>query len=189
MKAFWKRYSYDVAKVFASRMIACFFSISLLAVGGKNDTLKYVIMGVAIVFYFFFIYSQVWKVGQHDALNIDNGSVGRNPHTGLFIGLLAGVPDMLIFVLSALNTALPTDGLTKALAIVYFIYDGIFWPLLTNVIGGKLWFYAITFLPGALWCWFVYWMGLSGFHATKMFISETPEEREIKLEKKENRKK
>ena len=189
MKDFWKRYSYDVAKVAASRLIACFFAISLLAVGGKTNFLKFVIMGCGLVIYFFLMYSQVWKVGQHDFLLAEGKIIERRPLTGLWIGLMAGTPDMLIFLLTVVNKLLPSDSLTKILAVVYFIYDGIFWPLVTQVIGGKLWFYAVTFLPCALWCALCYWLGLNGIHKTKIFISENPEEKEIRLEKKEERKK
>lgn len=200
MKAFFKRYSYDIVRAFLSHFIFGIFAITVTAVIAKTNALKYTVFAVSTFMYVFILYGEIFKVGQRDALRKGAPDYSYNPLIGLYIGLCASLFDFVILILNILyfGFGVESDVISTTLSIFYFSYDGLFEPLIFmtsdgtaegyTLYGNKIWFFVLTFLPCLVTCSVSYIMGIKNKHLTKLFIPENPEEHEIKADKKREKK-
>lgn len=200
MKAFWKRYSYDVVRAFLSHFIFGIFSITVTAVIAKTNALKFTVFAVSTLLYVFVLYGEIFKAGQRDFLRSSADDYRENKLTGLYIGLLASIPDVIILILNVLYFVfhIESDVISTTLSIFYFSYDGLFEPLIfmtadgtpetALLFGNKWWFFVLTFIPCLATSTLAYIMGERNKHLTSIFIPENPEEREIKDDKKRQKK-
>ena len=193
MKAFLKRYSYDMVRAFLSHFIFGIFSITVTAVIAKTNTLKVCIFAISTLFYVFVLYGEIFKAGQRDFLRSSAADYTHRPLTGLWIGLFASALDFVILILNILyfGFGIESDVISTALSILYFSYDGLFEPIIFMsdaegmlYLGNKWWFFILTFIPCLATCTLGYINGESNRHITSIFIPENAEDREIKTDKK-----
>lgn len=106
MKLF-KENSYDIVRLYVNQLGIMIFSLLLYTAVGSfsNETLSFwlsVFVSVfSVAFYLVLVYYVVWEIGAKDKIRIDGGRMERFKNKGLFLGLIANVPN---FVLGFLTT-------------------------------------------------------------------------------------
>jgi hypothetical protein len=200
MKNFWKRYSYSIIKLFVNQFAISIFGMVLALACGKaeNSTLMYVTSIGAILFYLFLLYAAVWEMGAKDKISADGGKLKKNYFTGLYMALIANIPNFILAILITIGIFFGNGGFISNMGAIAktisLLIQGMYTGILSLNIGGAslasyFFSYFLIPIPALLVCMIAYIFGLKNYHFTRILISETPEEAEIKREKKEQRKK
>ncbi len=198
MREFLKKYSYSAVKLFVSQMAISLFGLVLAIACAKLGKSMQIVTSVgAVVFYLFLIYTSMWEIGSKDKFGIDYGKFEANSLTGLYIGLIANVLNILLAVLVTIGLTLGNGGLLSKLGalcgtIAIFI-EGMYSGILSVHIGGaplnSFWIsYFIITIPAIATSAFAYYAGIKGIHFTKLMIPVNPEEAEIRRANKKSRK-
>ncbi len=198
MKTFFKEYFSKSVKMFMTQLVISIFGLSLtIALGMTNNAFAQVAASAAAaLFYLFMVYAESWNIGSHDIIRVDGGRLKERRLTGLYVALLANVPNILLALGTALGFAVADGGFFSSLggscATAALFIEGMYTGLLTlRVAGAPLNSYAITYfvtvIPALAVSTWAYWMGLRGYKFTNVFVSENPEELEIKNEKRRRR--
>jgi hypothetical protein len=198
VREFLKKYSYSAVKLFVSQMAISLFGLVLAIACAKLGKSMQIVTSVgAVVFYLFLIYTSMWEIGSKDKFGIDYGKFEANSLTGLYIGLIANVLNILLAVLVTLGLTLGNGGLLSKLGalcgtIAIFI-EGMYSGILSVHIGGaplnSFWIsYFIITIPAIATSAFAYYAGIKGIHFTKLMIPVNPEEAEIRRANKKSRK-
>ena len=200
MKQFFSKYSYKMVNVFITQFAISIFGNVLAFATSGNSVLCAVISGLAVIFNLFLVYTSIWDTGAKDKPAIDGGRLKLKPMTGVVIALGAYIPSYILTAVYAalLPTATTVEGTASTVcAYVYlglFLLNGAYSGLMSVInIGGALfrefwWSYLIISVPTIITCAIAYVMGAKDIHFTKLMIPLTPEEQEIKREKREARK-
>lgn len=200
MKQFLSKYSYKMVGVFVSQFAISIFGNVLALTFAKNTAATVVISIFAILFNLFLIYTSIWDVGAKDKPAIDAGRSELKASTGLFIALGAYIPSFILTAVYALllPTATTVEGTAAAICayvkLALFLFNGAYTGIMSAIeIGGQLinnywWTYFIISIPTIATCTLAYVLGARGIHFTKIMLPLTPEEQEIKREKKLERK-
>lgn len=100
MKSFFGRYSYSIVKMFVTQFVISLFGVGLAMATAStaNDTLTIIVSCFAILFYLYLIYTALWEVGAKDKISVDVGKKAYKPLTGLFMGLIANIPNFIIAI-------------------------------------------------------------------------------------------
>ena len=103
MKEFWSENSKIIGKLILNQFGATFFGLMIVAAASAAKDQKAWLMLFASVFatlfYLFLIYNVIWERGGQDRIRVDGGRAPRKPLTGLWIGLIANIPNILLGVL------------------------------------------------------------------------------------------
>ena len=198
MREFMKKYSYSAVKLFVSQMAISLFGLVLAIACAKIGKTMQVVTSIgAVVFYLFLIYTSMWEVGSKDKFGVDYGKSESKPLTGLYIGLLANSLNFLLAIVVTLGFLLGDGGILSKIGAlcgtVAIFVEGMYSGLLSIHIGevplNSFWFsYFIITLPAIATSAVAYYAGVKGILFTKIMIPETPEEAEIRKEKKKARK-
>jgi len=197
MREFMKKYSYSAVKLFVNQIAISIFGLVLvIACARIGKPMQIVSSCGAVLFYLFLIYTSMWEVGSKDKFGIEYGKFEENKFVGLYVGLLANSLNFLLAIFVTVgflfgNGGVLSDfgGLCSSIAI--FI-EGMYSGLLTIYIGdaplNSFWFsYFIITIPAIAVSAIAYYLGTRGINFMKIMIPETPEEAEIRKEKKKTR--
>ncbi len=198
MAQFWKKYSYAAVSLFVKQIAISIFGLVLaIACAQISDAAKIVSSVCAILFYLFLIYAAMWELGSKDRFGIEHGKFKGKSLTGLYIGLLANIPNFLLAILASLGFLIADGGIISKLgalsASASLFLEGMYTGLLSASVGGaqlnSMWFmYFMIPLPAIGVSALAYWLGTKGAHFTRILIADTPEDAEIKREKKKAKK-
>lgn len=194
MKEFWKKRSYDVVKLLINQCAIAIFGLTLAIAAGmsENDTLQVITSIGAIIFYLFLIYASSFDMGLKDQPRVTSKREEFKPLNGLYVALLANVPNFILAVLISIsmwfdNSVLSTIGGWSS-AIAHFI-QGMYTGLLTMKVGGAplnsyWWTYFLIIIPAIAVCTLGYIFGVKGWHLTHLLIPENSTDMEKKREAK-----
>jgi hypothetical protein len=196
---FFKKYSYSAVKLFVSQIAISIFGLVLVIACAKiGKTMQIASSFGAVAFYLFLIYTSMWEVGYKDKFGIEYGKFNENPLTGLFVGLLANSLNIILALVITLCLAFPDGGVLSTIGGLCssgaLFIEGMYTGLLTISIGETplnsfgISYFVIT-LPAIAASAIAYLMGTKGIHFTKLLLPETPEEAEIRREKKSAKRK
>lgn len=103
MKDFWSENSKIVRKLLLNQFGATFLGIMLLmsayAVNKKINWLTVLASCIASIFYLYLIYLELWEKGGQDRIKVEGGRAVRRPFTGLYVTLLANIPNFILAIL------------------------------------------------------------------------------------------
>ncbi len=176
MKGFFSKYSYDVIKMFVNQFAISIFG-SMLAMATSfagNDVLTLVVSIFAIIFYLFLIYTMTWEIGAKDKISVDVGKKDYKPMTGLYLALLANIPNFLIAGLytvayPTMSTAAWAGGIAAFASIASLILQGMYRGVMMTVYVGATplmnlwWTYFLIMVPSLFMTWLAYFLGHKNF--------------------------
>ncbi len=193
-----KKYSYTAVSLFVKQIAISIFGLVLAIACAKiGETMQIVSSCAAIVFYLFLIYAAMWELGSKDKFGIDYGKFEGKPLTGLYIGLIANIPNFLLAILASLGFFLADGGTFSTIGALSssaaLFLEGMYTGLLTINIGdaplNSIWLtYFIIPLPAIGISTLAYFFGTKGYHVTKILIAENPEDAEVRRDKKRAKK-
>lgn len=103
---FFKENSYDIIRLYVNQIGITIFSMALYtAVGDMGNsttkmTVKICMSVFATLFYLALIYNCVWEYGAKDRIRVDAGKAEKKGLKGLYMGLIANVPNFILAGLS-----------------------------------------------------------------------------------------
>lgn len=194
---FIKKHSYSAVGLFVKQIAISIFGLVLaIACHQISETVKVVSSVCAIIFYLFLIYAAIWEVGSKDKFGIEYGKIKSQPLTGLYIGIIASIPNFLLAILATLGILFADGGVFSTIGAIgssgALFIEGMYTGLLSVNVGGAplntLWFmYFLIPLPAIGISALAYYLGSKGIHFTKILIAENPEDAEVKRQKKKSR--
>lgn len=126
MKLF-KENSYDIVRLYINQLGIMIFSMLLYTAVGSfsneslSSVLSIVVSVFSIIFYLVLIYYIVWEIGAKDKIRIDGGRAERFKNKGLYMGLIANIPNFALGLLTVLfltiYMATKNDGVYAAFLI------------------------------------------------------------------------
>ncbi len=186
MKNFFSQYGYGTIKMFVNQ-----FAISLLGAvlamatsTAGNDTLTLVVSICAILFYLFLIYNMTWEIGATDKISVDIGKKAYKPFTGLFMSLIANVPNFIIAIFFTIGmTFAETNGQMAAMSkLAAIICEGMYFgTIMTLNIGGSAlhtfwWTYFVITLPAIASATVAYLLGHRNFRFVAKYFNKKSDE-------------
>lgn len=186
-----------MVKMFIHQCVIGLFGniLALFSASVKSVPVTIAVGVFGILFYFFLIYMLIWDVGSRDSNSIDAGRSEYLPFAGLFIAIGAAIPNLFLALLHALCFPFAASneflsGVCAISRIVMLFINGMYTGLMSTIkIGGMAinnfwWTYFIIALPIMAVSTLAYILGTKNMHFTKILLPVTPEEQEIKREKK-----
>ena len=126
MKLF-KENSYDIVRLYVNQLGIMIFSMLLYTAVGSfsneslSSALSVFVSVFSIIFYLVLIYYIVWEIGAKDKIRIDGGRAERFKNKGLYMGLIANIPNFALGFLTTLfliiYMAIQNDGVYAAFLI------------------------------------------------------------------------
>ena len=189
MKSFFRRNSYSMIKMFVNQFAISIFGLvlALATTAAENSVLTMIVSGFSICFYLFLIYTMTWEIGAKDRISVDIGKLPYRPHTGLWISLIANIPNILIALLYAIAT--PFNGSQKwagnmcaIMMLVSGLLEGMYRGLLSVIyLPGTerslimvWWSYFLIVLPALLASWIAYFAGFKNFRMLAPYFTKKP---------------
>ncbi len=103
MKEFWSENSKIISKLLLNQFGSTFLGLMVVAAAsaakGQKAWLMLFASCFAAIFYLFLVYAVLWERGGHDRIKVDGGRAVMKPWSGLWITLVANIPN---FILAAL---------------------------------------------------------------------------------------
>ena len=176
MKEFFSKYSYGMIKMFVNQFaISIFGSVLAMATAtAGNDTLTLVVSGFSILFYLFLIYTMTWEIGAKDKITVDVGKKEYRPFTGLWMALIANIPNFIIAIMHTI--AFPMMAMAQwagnlgavsrfASVIIQGMYLGL--TSTVQIAGTQMnqlwWTYFVIIIPALVTSWLAYYLGHKNF--------------------------
>lgn len=177
MKAFFKDYSYYSLKMFLYQFGIALFGMAVtlpFANRDGSDSVGQLIAGIcAVIFYLFLIYYMTWEIGSDDKYGIDHGLKRNMPLRGLYMSLIANIPNILLAVLNLLGV--------KFCNIISLMLNGMYLGIMATdykpntPLNTAWWMYFIIIIPSLLISTLSYYLGTKQIYFTPLFDSKNPE--------------
>ncbi len=173
---FIKENSYSMVKVFLTQIVMSFFGTMLAIATLRNASLLLWSSIFAVVFGLAITYTICWDIGAADKIKIDGGRMRRFNEKGIFIGIGANVPNLILALLMGIGVLIDSEGsqvmslVCNAIArLMNGAFLGIIKTLENLLISGLpessgtmahiWWWFIIMTLPSIDVCAFSYLMG------------------------------
>ena len=176
MKSFFSSYSYGMIKMFVNQFaISIFGSVLAMATAtAGNDTLTLVVSIFAILFYLFLIYTMTWEIGAKDRISFDVGKKPYRPFTGLWISLIANIPNFIIAILYTIafpkmTTATWAGNMAAISKFISVIIQGMYLGITATIKIGEVqmnqlwWTYIVIIIPSLVTSFLAYYLGHKNF--------------------------
>jgi len=191
MLNFFRDHSRLITKLISNQFGAAFFALALgLAVSSTNAVLFLITSLFSICFLLFLNHTVLWEDGAKSRIRVDAGREKYNPLTGLWIGVCAGIPNIVLGILTALTCFLGTaDGpfgwewagnINFVVNIIARIWQGMYLGTVQYIAPGSHYILLLVPIPTILGCWFSYWLGLKNCRMFGIFTLKKPEEKNAK---------
>ena len=198
MKAFFRRYDYNIVKMFLYQFAISLFgsTLAMATTSSGNSNLTLVVSICAAAFYLFLLYVMVWDIGAQDKISVDTGKKEYKPLTGLILSLIANIPNFIIAILFSIGYPSMAAGeewgsnICAVMKLLLFILEGMYLGLVTalkmDVAGitqqlNNLWWpYFLMPLPAIITCTVAYFLGHKNIHFTSVVLYQEPKKKKKK---------
>ena len=198
MKSFFHKYNYSIIKMFVNQFAISLFgaTLALATTSSKNDALTVTVSVCAVVFYLFLLYVMTWEIGAKDRISVDTGKKTYKPMTGMWLSLIANVPNFIIAILFTIGYPSMIAGIEwganicGVMQIALFLLEGMYLGLLTVFripVGGTMlqlnhiwWPYFLITIPAIFTCWLAYYLGHKNVRFTSIMVYKDPNQKKKK---------
>lgn len=172
MLHFIKERSYDIVKMLLYQIAIALFGISLAIATGEMATLQLATSVLSILFYLILIYIMMWELGAKDAGRIKRGEADTTRLTGLYMSLIASIPNFLLATFISLGIFLSDvpffSNLGAGSATIALLFEGMYTGLLAVKIGdaplNSMWFmWFLIIIPLIVTATAAYYAGTKEF--------------------------
>jgi len=186
MLNFFHDHSRVIIRLTANQFGAAFFGIALgLAASPSNRMLSLVTSVFSVLFWIFLNHTVLWEDGAKCRIRVDAGRAKYNPLVGLWICVIAGIPNLLLGVIVAVTRFLGSAdgpfgfawaGSVNAFAnVIARIWQGMYLGILQFIDAGNHYLLLLTPLPAILFGFISYWLGLKNFRMFGIFTLKKPD--------------
>ena len=177
MKDFFHRYSYSIVKMFVNQFTISLFGtmLSMATSAIKKPIFSLAVSLFSIAFYLVLLYTMIWEIGAKDKISVDVGKKTYRPMTGLYMGLIAAIPNLFFALVYSIGYPfMGTHEWAGVMGLVVRLYtilcEGMYLgvmttlPLLAEVKLMSMWwtYYLIT-VPAIATAMLAYYIGHKDF--------------------------
>ena len=148
--------------------------LSMATTNAQSSVLSIVVSAFAILFYLFLLYTLVWEIGAKDKIAVDYGKKQYKMMTGLWMSMVANIPNILLAVAFAIcrifasNAAVAKVG--GVISAIANVLQGMYFGMISNITlpSGRLmshmwWAYFIIIIPALATSFLAYFLGHKDF--------------------------
>lgn len=188
MKAFFKKYSYTMFKLFLNQFAIALFGVGLaFATTKAQNTTLIVLTGVgSVIFYLFLQYAVMWEVGAKDGITATSRNQSRGLWRGLAITAVSNAINIILAVTVLIGVGAIEGGVRHGIAAfgrsAALLLEGMYMGLLSFNVGGAplntyIWPYFVIIVPALVVGSVAYIIGNYGWHCTNILI---PKNKDVK---------
>lgn len=135
-----KYYSYGYVRIFVDQLAIAVFACSVaLGVAAVSEALTIASSVFSVFFLLFMVAGLTFKQGVADKEKTDLGRFKRNDLTGLYMGLIASVPNILLAIAYAVLCLFPAlQNYAGVVCLIMKLIHGEYLGLLTIKVGGTM---------------------------------------------------
>lgn len=177
MKDFFNKYSYSMVKMFITQIVISIFGLMLsMATVSASSIVAIVVSVFAILFYLFLIYTLVWEIGAKDKISVDVGKKAYKPLTGLWMSLIANIPNLIFAIIFAVSRPFVSNVAGKEFnglgiaSIIANVLQGMYFGAISAIklpsgkLLSELWItYFIIVIPALVTSFLAYFLGHKNF--------------------------
>ena len=173
-KDFMKYYSYGYVRIFVDQIAIAIFAVAIaVGVSSKGTTLAVISSVFSVCFFLFAVAALTFKQGVTDREKTELGRFKKNNLTGLYMGIIASIPNFVLATLHALLALFPSLQNYKGIVnvIMKLIY-GEYLGILTLSVGERklgemILPFFIMIIPTLLAAFLGYYLALNGIIVPK----------------------
>ncbi len=182
MKEFFNKYSYSIVKMFVNQIAISIFGLmlSMATTNAQSSLLSIIVSVFAILFYLFLLYTLVWEIGAKDKIAVDVGKKQYKAMTGLWMSLIANIPNLLFAIIFAVSQPFINNaGVAKFSGVISFISNvlqGMYFGTISSISfpSGRLlsqmwWAYFVIIIPALVTSFLAYFLGHKNFRFLSVF--------------------
>ena len=184
MLNFFRDHSRVITKLYSNQFGAAFFALMLALAASSSQVIFLCTSIFSVLFLLFLNYTVIWEEGAKSRIRVDAGRERYNSKTGLWLGLAAGFPNLLLGVVASVTYFLAAkDGpfqlewVGNICAVVNAIarfWQAMYLGIIQYIAPGSRYILLAIPLPAILFSWFFYWLGLQNFHLFGIFSLKKP---------------
>lgn len=177
MKDFFHRYSYSIVKMFVNQFTISLFGtmLSMATSAIKKPVFSLAVSLFSIAFYLVLLYTMIWEIGAKDKISVDVGKKTYRPMTGLYMGLIAAIPNLFFALVYSISCPFMGThewaGVTGLIVRLYTILcEGMYLgtmttlPLVSEVkLMSMWWMYYLITVPAIVTAMLAYYIGHKDF--------------------------
>ncbi len=137
MLNFFKKRSYEIVKILIDQIAIALFGISLAFATSDIPALSIVTSIFSILFFLFLIYIMMWDIGYKDSGAIERGNEKISRLTGLYMALVANIPNFILAIFITLGNFLPNIPFFSSAggicATIALLFEGMYMGLLRAI--------------------------------------------------------
>ena len=99
MREFWNDNRQTIVRLILNQFGAAVMGLLITAAAASNEKLMLGASVFSTIFYLVLLYCVIWERGGKERIRIDGGRAAWKPLYGLYMGLLANIPNFLLAVL------------------------------------------------------------------------------------------
>lgn len=170
MKQFFTENSKIIGKLVLNQFGATFFGIMLLLAasssGNLRTRLELFASIFATLFYLFLLYNVLWEKGGQDRIKIDGGRAVKSPLKGLYIALVANIPNFILAALVIVSdpfkaTHIWAGNLNFISRIICLLWEGMYAGIVAFFAPNNPLIHLVDIFPALLICELAYYLGLN----------------------------
>ena len=176
MKKFFSDYGYSCVKIFVNQFAIALFGVSLVIAVSALDNehsgwLVYLVSALSVLFYLILIYSIPWNHGAKDRISVDYQKKDKNLLLGLYMGLVANIPNVLVALLSGVLRMAGAISTSEGLRGIGVALQGMYLGLLQFKIGetslnAYWWMILVVMIPSIVTSALAY---IAGYNNVRVF--------------------
>ncbi len=186
MLNFYRDHSRVILKLISNQFGAAFFAIALGLAASSSNTVLFLCTSIfSILFLLFLNHTVLWEDGAKSRIRVDAGREKYNPLTGLWIGVCAGIPNIILSVITAITFFLSAkDGpfawewagnICGIANVIARLWQGMYLGTVQFLAPGNHYILLLAPLPTILGCFISYWLGLKNCRMFGIFTLERPD--------------
>ena len=130
----------------------------------------------AILFYLFLIYTLVWEIGAKDKISVDVGKKEYKPFTGLWMGLIANIPNIVFAMILAISKLFISNVDGKEfnglgiVSVIANVLQGMYFGAISAIklpseqpLSNLWWTYFLIIIPALVTSFIAYYLGHRNF--------------------------
>ena len=184
MREFWNDNRQTIVRLILNQVGAAVMGLLITAAASSNDKLMLGASVFSTIFYLVLLYCVIWERGGKERIRIDGGRAAWKPLYGLYMGLLANIPNFLLAVLVLIGKIFGTvDGpfgyewagnLYAIANVITRLWNAMYLGLIQTYSPYNPIIHFLDILPALAVCTLGYYLGLKNMRLFSIFDLKPP---------------
>lgn len=184
MREFWNDNQKTIVRLILNQFGATVMGLLVTAAAHSNDMLMLFASLFSTVFYLVLLYCVIWERGGQERIRIDGGRAAWKPLNGLYMGLIANIPNFVLAILIFIGKIFGSlegpfgyewAGNMYAIAnVVTRLWNGMYIGIIQTYSPYNPIIHFLDILPALAVCTLGYYLGLKNVRIFSIFDLKPP---------------